>query len=190
MIAIRTANTHMPPRNAVILSAAAIARTSGTFVRAECGSSAIKRAASVRISRCTDSPSDNAAIDATNLWVAVSDGNRASSAASCQGSRPNRASAESTLSGMSFLSSPIGANKKSLNSDPRPESGAGRAILVTELRRFYREPLHPPKPNHIAWQRFHGSPNICRGRSTRRFVACGGPTSARRRGTSSPEIII
>jgi hypothetical protein len=77
-------------------------------------------------SRCADGPSGNAAINEAKLCVAVSPGNRANSAASRQGSISNRASAESTLSGVSFLSSPIGANRKSSNSDPRAENEAER----------------------------------------------------------------
>jgi hypothetical protein len=39
---------------------------------------------------------------------------------------------------MSFLSSPIDANRKSLNSDPRTENEAERVISITELRCLYR----------------------------------------------------
>jgi len=55
-------------------------------------------------------------ISAANLCVAESLGSSDSSVASFQGSRPSRASAERTLSGISFLSMPIGAWRKSSSS--------------------------------------------------------------------------
>ena len=136
MKAMKTTHRQRPVRNLV---------TSPTFTGAPddriselaCrGKSAIKRAAIVPFSRCADGLSGSAAIDAANLWVAVSRGSPASSAASCQGSISNRASAESMLSGVSFLSLPIGANKKSSNCVPRTEAKAERVISFTELHRL------------------------------------------------------
>src|SRR5208282_482768 len=92
------------------------------ILRARLGRSAIKRAAIVPGSGCADGPSGSDAINEANLSVAVSPGNRAKLAASCQGSTSSRASAERTLSRIPFLFSPIGANRKSSNSDPRPEN--------------------------------------------------------------------
>jgi hypothetical protein len=71
------------------------------------------------------------------LLVAVSFGIRARLAASSQGSRSSRASAEMTLSNIPFLSSPIGANKKSSNSDRWREAEAERVIAVTEFSRLW-----------------------------------------------------
>lgn len=111
------------------------------FELARRGNSATKRAAIVRGSDGADGPSGSAAIIEANLSVAASPGNRASSAASCQGSTSSRASAERTLSSIPFLSSPIGANRKSLNSDPRKEAEAECVISTTEFRRLNRTPL-------------------------------------------------
>lgn len=101
------------------------------------GKSEIKRAAILPESRCADGPSGSAAINEANLCVAISRDTRANSAASSQGSIPNRASAESTLSGTSFLPSPIGANRKSSNSDVRAVSEV-RAISTVKLRKRCR----------------------------------------------------
>jgi hypothetical protein len=50
-----------------------------------------------------------------------------------KGSTSSRASAERTLSSIPFLSSPIGANGKSSNSDARTENEAERVISTTEF---------------------------------------------------------
>ncbi len=97
------------------------------------GKSAIKRVAIASGSRCADVGSGSAKINAAILSVAVSLGIRAKLAASSQGSRSSRASAEMTLSNIPFLSSPIGANKKSSNSDRWREAEAERIIAVTEI---------------------------------------------------------
>jgi hypothetical protein len=55
-------------------------------------------------------------ISAANLSVAESLGSSDNSVASFQGSGPSRASAERTLSGISFISMPIGAWRKSSSS--------------------------------------------------------------------------
>jgi hypothetical protein len=128
----------MPARNLVTSPASSNVPCDGIFEPARRGKSAIKRAAIVPCSRCGKGASGSAAIDKANLLVAASRGNRANSAASCQGSISNRASAESTLSGMSFLSSPIGANRKLSNSDPSTEAKAEWVISITDLRRTYR----------------------------------------------------
>jgi hypothetical protein len=136
----------------------------GILELARRGKSTIKRAAIVSGSRCADGWPGSTAINEANLLVAVSPGNSASLAASCQGSTSSRASAERTLSSIPFLSSPIGANRKSSNSDPRSETEAEPVISTTEFRRLYRErrpcsllplqrirnPYHPchPSPRH------------------------------------------
>src|ERR1700685_3100470 len=56
--------------------------------------------------------------------------------ASCQGSMSSRASAETTLSCIPLPSSPIVANRKSLNSDSSRE--AERVISITGFYRFCR----------------------------------------------------
>jgi hypothetical protein len=101
------------------------------------GKSAIKRAAIASGSRCADVLSGSAEINEVILLVAVSFGIRARLAASSQGSRSSRASAEMTLSNIPFLSSPIGANKKSSNSDRWREAEAERVIAVTEFSRLW-----------------------------------------------------
>jgi hypothetical protein len=80
-----------------------------------------------------DGLSGRAAIHDANLAIAASRGNRVNSSASCQGSTSSRASAERTLSSMPFLSSPIGANRKLSNSEPRGESEVVRVIPTTEF---------------------------------------------------------
>jgi hypothetical protein len=99
------------------------------------GKSAIKRAAIASGSRCADILSGSAEINEAILSVAFSFGIRARLAASSQGSRSNRASAEMTLSSIPFFSSPIGANKKSSKSDRWREAEAERIIAVTEIHR-------------------------------------------------------
>src|ERR1700691_1751080 len=99
------------------------------FDLARRGKSAIKRLAIVPRSGCVDGPPGNSAINKTNLRIAASRGNRANSLASCQGSTSDRASAERTLSSIPFLSSPIGANRKLSNSDPRGEIEVQRVIF-------------------------------------------------------------
>ena len=74
-------------------------RTVGSTPR---GRSAIRRAAMVATGRCAEDSSGSVAIKAANLCVAASLGNRASLAASCQGSTSSRASAERTLSSFPF----------------------------------------------------------------------------------------
>lgn len=89
----------------------------GILAPAVRGKREIRRAAIGPESRCVDGPSGSAAIIEANLWVAVLPGSTANRAASRQGSTPCRASAESTLSSMPFLSSPIGANRKLSNAE-------------------------------------------------------------------------
>ena len=66
-----------------------------------------------------DGASGSASIKHVNICLAACIGIRASSDASRQGSRSSRANAERTLSSIPFFSSPIGANRKASNSDPR-----------------------------------------------------------------------
>jgi hypothetical protein len=102
------------------------------------GKSAIKRAASASESRRADVLSGSAEINKVILSVALSLGMRARLAASSQGSTSNRASAEMTLSSIPFRSSPIGANKKSSNSDRWREAEADLVISVKEFIRLWR----------------------------------------------------
>ena len=81
-----------------------------------------------------------AAIREANFCVAVTVDNRANVAASCQGSSSSRASAERTLSPIPFLSSPIGAKRKLLNSGPGGEIEAERVVSITELSRPFGDP--------------------------------------------------
>lgn len=67
------------------------------------GRSAIRRAAIAPAGRCAAGSSGSVAINAANLCVAASLGNRANLAASCQGSTSNRVRAERTLSSLPFL---------------------------------------------------------------------------------------
>lgn len=105
------------------------------------GKSAINRAATVAVSGCADGLSGSAAINEAILAVAVSLGMRARLAASNQGSTSNRASAERTLSNIPFLSSPIGANRKSSNSDPGRVTEAERVISMAEFSSSFFQPL-------------------------------------------------
>jgi len=122
------------------------------------GKSAVRRAAISPGSRCADETSSGSdAINEANLLVDAFSGNRANSAASCQASISNRASAERTLSGKSFLSSPIAANRKSSNSDPRTEPEAELVISTTKLNDngTSSSAVASIEPNNIAWRRFH-----------------------------------
>lgn len=119
----------------------------GTLDLAGRGNSAIRRAAIVVGSGCAAGSSGSSAINDANRCVAVSPGNAANLAASCQGSMSSRASAERTLSNIPFLSSPIGANRKSSNSGPRREAEAEYAISTTGCCRPYRT----YRPDNEAW---------------------------------------
>src|SRR5208337_627228 len=78
-----------------------------------------------------DGASGSAAIRDVNLWLVAALGIRANSVASRHGSTPIRANAERTLSTMPFFSSPIGANRKALNSDPSWTGTTERLISTT-----------------------------------------------------------
>ena len=110
----------------------------GMLGRDRRGKSAISRAAAIPGSVGADSPSGVAAISETNLWVAASSGSLAKLAASCQGSRSNRASADRTLSNIPFFSVPIGANRKLSYSDRRRKGEAARVISTIDFCRCYR----------------------------------------------------
>jgi hypothetical protein len=105
----------------------------GLLVALPRGKSAINRAATVAESGCADGLSGSAAINEAILSVAVSLGIRVRLAASSQGSTSNLASAERTLRNIPFLSSPIGANRKSSNSDVGRATEAERVISITEF---------------------------------------------------------
>jgi hypothetical protein len=81
----------------------------GTVELLRRGKSSIKRPAIAFMSACSHAPAGSRAIDLANLWVARFFGSSDNSAASFQGSRFSRASADRTLRGVSFLSAPIGA---------------------------------------------------------------------------------
>src|ERR1700722_15007701 len=104
----------------------------GSPIKGMRGKSAIKLAAILGGSGCAVSASGSAAINEVNLWVAVSSGRRANSAASSQGSMSRRASTVRTLSNIPFLSSLIGANRKASNFDPNGESDKQRVIFLTK----------------------------------------------------------
>jgi hypothetical protein len=75
-------------------------------------------------------PPGSLAIEAVSRWMAASRGNPARVAASRQGSRPNLASAESTLSGILWLSSATDAYRKSLNAELRLAVDAARVTSI------------------------------------------------------------
>jgi len=100
------------------------------------GKSAISLEARFPVSSSANDPAGSFAIKAANFREAVSAGNRAKLAASCQGSTSSRASAERTLTVIPLLSSLIGANKKPSNSDGRGETEAVRVISTTKFCRL------------------------------------------------------
>jgi hypothetical protein len=71
------------------------------------------------------------AIRLANRSAAAFAGSCANLAASFQGSRSNRTSAETTLSNTPCLSSPTGAKRNASNSESRRTTGAERMISVT-----------------------------------------------------------
>ena len=108
------------------------------------GSRAIKRVAIARESGSVKGWSGSARINESNLRTAASAGIAARLAASSQGSRSRRASSDTTLSSMPFRPSPIGENRKALNSEPR--RGARAAAFTSFARSSWREEsviLHP-----------------------------------------------
>ena len=114
-----------------------------TFERPWRGKSSIKRSAIAPESGGAHCPPGNCAINAANLCLAVPSGSSDNSAASFHGSRFSRVSAERTLSGISFLSAPIGAYRKSLNSDLKKETEMAGVTMTTKYRstRVYLGPL-------------------------------------------------
>ena len=95
------------------------------------GKSSIKRSAIGPESADAHRPPGNRAINAANLCLAVPFGSSDNSAASFHGSRFSRVSAERTLSGISFLSAPIGAYRKSFNSDLKKETEMAGVTVTT-----------------------------------------------------------
>ena len=72
-------------------------------------------------------------INMASLSVAIFPGASVNLAASCQGSRSDRASVDRTVSGRPLLSSPTGANRKSSNSDESLDTDEGLVITTTRL---------------------------------------------------------
>ena len=133
MTTIKIKNIYMPVRKLVTAAASTNVFRTPASEPARFGKSAVKRAAIGSGSRCADRPPGSAAISDANLSDAVSSGSPAKLVAYCQGSRSSRASAEITLSSMPLASSPIGANRKSSNSDPRLVAQTGRIISITKV---------------------------------------------------------
>lgn len=107
--------------------------TAGEIVRR--GRSVTRRAAIVPESNSVDGLFGSDVINTASLSVAIFPGASVNLAASCQGSRSDRASVDRTVSGKPLLSSPTGANRKSSNSDERLETEEEFVIADT---RFYR----------------------------------------------------
>ena len=103
----------------------------GTEGRAREGSSAIKRCAIPPASACVHRPPGNRTISAASLCAAQSLGSSDSSTASFQGSRSSRASADRTLSGISFLSMPIDPWRKSSSSGLKKEIEVAGVTVTT-----------------------------------------------------------
>lgn len=101
------------------------------------GKSPTNRVAMPSASDCVHRPFGSPAIIDVNRRVAAADDNRPSRAASCQGSMPSRAKAESTVRTVSFLSVPIGAYRKSLNSDFSSENAGGNLVSGPRIRHVY-----------------------------------------------------
>src|SRR5579871_2100272 len=101
-------------------AAVALARFSGGRVlgAVQRGSKAINRVATVRESGSVKGWSGSARINESNLRTAASAGIAARLAASSQGSTSHRANSDTTLSGMPLRPSPMGENRKALNSEP------------------------------------------------------------------------
>ena len=95
------------------------------------GRSSITRCAIPPASACVHRLPGKRTISAASLCVAQSLGSSDSSAASFQGSRFSRASADRTLSGISFLSTPIDAWRKSSSSGLKMEVEAAGVTMTT-----------------------------------------------------------
>ena len=114
----------------------------GTEGRPREGSSAIKRCAIPPASACVHRPPGNRTISAASLCAAESLGSSDSSTASFQGSRSSRASADRTLSGISFLSMPIDPWRKSSSSGLKKEiEVAGITVTTTGAMSIRRSRL-------------------------------------------------
>lgn len=109
------------------------------------GKSEINRAAIVAESGIDDARLGRAAISEANLRVAVSPGNRANVADSSHESTFSRASAERTLSTIPSLSSPIGANRKGSNSEPKKDNELEPFMLITGCGGLYRSVRTDPE---------------------------------------------
>lgn len=83
------------------------------------GKRAIKRATMLPVADRAHRPFGRPEIMDVNRRVAISRGSWLRRSASSQGSTPDRASADKVVRTMPFSSSPIGANRKSLNAEVR-----------------------------------------------------------------------
>jgi hypothetical protein len=92
-----------------------------------CGKSEIKRAIVLGAGGIAASEGKDESNE-VNRAVASWAGILVSVAASCHGSKSRRASADSMLSNIPFLSSPTGAKRKGSNSDLRPNAEAADVI--------------------------------------------------------------
>ena len=97
------------------------------------GRSATRRVAIVPESNSVDGLPGSDVINTASLSVAIFPGASVNLAASCQGSRSDRASVDRTVSGRPLLSSPTGANRKSSNSDESLDTGEGFVITTTRF---------------------------------------------------------
>ena len=86
------------------------------------GKRVIRRATILPVVDFAHRPFGRPEIIDVNRCVAVSRGSWLRRAASSQGSTPDRASADNVVRTMPFSSSPIGANRKSLNAEVRSEN--------------------------------------------------------------------
>jgi hypothetical protein len=109
------------------------------------GKNATRRAAIAPGSESAGGRSGNDAMRAAKRRVAVSLGNPARLAASRQGSRSWRASAEATLSDIPLQSSPTEANRKASNSCPRNASWV-RGDACSESENMGGVPLFSDEP--------------------------------------------
>jgi len=130
--------TNMTTRDLIAALAPVEVARGGALAPPWRGKSATKQVATALGSRCACGLSGNDEIKVVILPAAASLGIRAKAAAYCHGSTSSRANAERTVSSIPFFSSPMGANRKSSNSDSRRESEAEPVISVTEFRHHRR----------------------------------------------------
>lgn len=97
------------------------------------GKSSTRRAAIVPESYSVDGLPDSDVINTASLSVAIFPGASVNPAASCQGSRSDRASVDRTVSGKPLLFSPTDANRKSSDSDEGLETDEGFVITTARF---------------------------------------------------------